>query len=236
MKFLYEKDKIDQGYTQVVGCDEVGRGCLAGPVVAAAVVLPEVESYQVYKVIKDSKLLSAKKREELSVIIKEIAVAWSIAEVSSEEIDRINIHNASLLAMRKAVLSVIPSEVAPRAEESIKFAKLSDKGSLHSSDAFVSRDDKHKTCIFIDGKFKIPELDLDQEAIVGGDNKVLSIAAASIIAKVYRDDLMQKFHQTFPVYNFAQHKGYATAYHRQIISEHGLCPIHRVTFSKNFNS
>ncbi|HYV33943.1 MAG TPA: ribonuclease HII [Candidatus Limnocylindria bacterium] len=226
MNLRYETNKLSAGYKYIIGCDEVGRGCLAGPVVAAAVVL--TLEPKGLKEVRDSKLLSADKRTELEPVIKENAVAWSIAEVSSNEIDVINIHYASLLAMRRAVdklILTIPS--AP--EESLSNARV--KGSLHS--AALGRDDT--LFLFVDGKFKVPALSINQEAIIGGDNKVLSIAAASVIAKVYRDDLMQKFHNEYPAYNLKQHKGYATEQHRKIILEQGLTPIHRLSFCQNLS-
>ena len=238
MTFRYEKQKIKQGYKFVIGCDEVGRGCLAGPVVAAAVIL---KSGSKLADVRDSKLLSPEKREQLSAIIKETALAWSIAEVSQEQVDEINIHNASLLAMKKAVrglsIAVIPSECS-RAEESLKFGNSSEiKGSLHSlSDAFlVGRDDTSRYFLAVDGKFKVPGIEFAQEAVISGDNKILSIAAASIIAKVYRDNLMQSLHKQYPAYNFAQHKGYATEHHRKMIIQNGLSPIHRLTFCQNLS-
>jgi ribonuclease HII len=207
MNINFETKKLAEGYKFVIGCDEVGRGCLAGPVVAAAVVLPSIK-YKVLGImgIKDSKLLSPKKRQELSVIIKEIALAWSIAEVSPKEIDEINIHNASLLAMRKAV-------------EGLELGNVVQTRGL--------------PYIFIDGKFKIPDLDAHQEPLIGGDNKVLSIAAASIIAKVYRDELMKKMDAYYPNYGLAKHKGYATKVHRNNVIIYGLTPIHRISFCKN---
>ena len=208
MTFKYENQQLSGGYNYIIGCDEVGRGSLAGPVVAAAVILP-VESYKVHKVIKfkeirDSKLLSAEKREELSEFIKKHSL-WSIGVVSQSLIDKINIHNASLLAMKKAIDGLLCHPA------------------LDAGSSFIA----------IDGKFPIPNINHQQEAIIDGDNKVLSIAAASIIAKVYRDNLMRNLHQDYPVYNFAQHKGYGTEYHRAMISSYGLSPIHRLSFCRN---
>jgi len=232
MRFRYEIKKISQGFSHIIGCDEVGRGCLAGPVVAAAVILKPSIKYKVLG-IRDSKLLSAEKREELAPIIKENAIAWSIAEVSSQEIDRINIHNASLLAMKKAVEKLMLSffgvilepEVASEGEES------QEEEILRRS---APQDDANKVFLAIDGKFKLPNLNLEQEAIIDGDNKILSIAAASIIAKVYRDGLMKQLHEKYPVYNLAQHKGYATKFHRIMILQNGLSAIHRLSFCGNF--
>ncbi|MBL8029713.1 MAG: ribonuclease HII [Candidatus Doudnabacteria bacterium] len=207
MDIDFENKKLLDGYSVVIGCDEVGRGCLAGPVVASAVIMKPgviVSNLEVRK-IKDSKLLSAKKREELVKVIEECSI-WSIAEVEEEVIDKINIHNASLLAMKKAIMGLV-------------FPHLTSGG---TNGAFVC----------VDGKFVIPELDIKQQAIVGGDNKIFSIAAASIIAKVYRDELMNKLHIKHPEYNFAKHKGYATLYHRQMIQKHGLAVCHRRSFCK----
>lgn len=228
----YEKKKINEGYSHIIGCDEVGRGCLAGPVVACAVILPvtgDKSKLESYKVIKDSKQLSAEKREELVPIIKSIALAWSISEVSPEIVDEINIHNASLLAMKKAVEGLLCHCEGVHPTEAIFF---NDKIASSPVKALAPRND---TCfLFVDGKFKVPGITHDQEPIIDGDAKVLSIAAASIIAKVYRDELMRKLHKTFPVYNFAKHKGYATEYHRKMIIKNGLSPIHRLSFCSHF--
>ena len=212
MNLRYENKKLKQGFHYIIGCDEVGRGCLAGPVVAAAAALrPRVKSEKLQvkslRAIKDSKLLSAKQREEIDITIKQNFL-WGIRVVSEEVVDEINIHNATLLAMKKAVEMLI---------------------SAYSHElALVG-----KTFVTIDGKFTIPNLNIKQEAVVDGDNKILSIAAASIIAKVYRDELMRKLHQQYPIYNFAQHKGYGTLFHRTMILQNGLSPIHRSSFCKN---
>ena len=232
MNFRYETKKIKSGFKYVIGCDEVGRGCLAGPVVAAAVALPQVESSKVHKVIKsagikDSKLLAPAKREELSALIKKYFL-WSIAEVSSEVIDEINIHNASLLAMRKAVEQLLcHCERVHPSEAILSNGKDCRVGHPPKAD-WPPRNDS--SLLAVDGKFRVTGLSIPQESIISGDNKVLSIAAASIIAKVYRDNLMQKLHQRYPAYNLKQHKGYATVYHRKIIIERGLSPLHRVSF------
>lgn len=230
MTSKYENQKKSEGYEYIIGCDEVGRGCLAGPVIACAVILPMAgDESKVYKVIKDSKQLSAEKREELAPIIKNIALAWSIGEVSPEVVDEINIHNASLLAMKRAVETLVCHCEGVHPTKAIlslgKIASSPDK-------ALAPRNDRY--LLAVDGKFPVPGITHDQEAIIGGDAKVLSIAAASIIAKVYRDGLMQKLHQQYPPYNFAQHKGYATVIHRNAIIKHGLSPIHRLTFCSQF--
>jgi len=242
MNFKYENKKIEEGYSSIIGCDEVGRGCLAGPVVAAAALLrPEFLNHKSsilnLKDVKDSKLLTAGKREELSKTIKNLFL-WSIAEVSSEAVDEINIHNASLLAMKKAVEGLLTACVIPEtlsASERLSGIQKSAKTGSRLS-AALGRDDTSKAFLFVDGKFPVPNLNnIEQEAIIGGDNKVLSIAAASIIAKVYRDELMQKFDQQYPKYNLAQHKGYATLHHRQMIIQNGLSPIHRLSFCQNLS-
>jgi ribonuclease HII len=206
MTTRYENKKFVEGYTHVIGCDEVGRGCLAGPVVAAAVMLPPVESEK-WKVIKsvnirDSKQLSPEQRVKAAEIIKQHFL-WGIGMVDEKKIDEINIHHASLLAMRRAVEHV---------------SQGIEGGSIF---------------LFVDGKFPVPNVGMEQEAVVGGDNKVLSVAAASIVAKVYRDELMQKLHKQYPIYNFSQHKGYATQQHRDIILEYGLTNIHRLSFCEH---
>ncbi|MBI3231539.1 MAG: ribonuclease HII [Candidatus Doudnabacteria bacterium] len=208
----YEKKQYQRGYKYIIGCDEVGRGSLAGPVVACAVIM-EHKTWNMKQKIRDSKLLNPNTREELSKIIRKHA-RWSIGIVSQNTIDEINIHNATLLAMQRAVKGLTLS--------------------LDSSaqDTLV-RDDNNGLFIAVDGRFIIPNLDVPQEAIIDGDNKVLSIAAASIIAKVYRDRIMTEHHQNFPLYNFAQHKGYGTLYHRQMIINHGLSPLHRLSFCED---
>ena len=248
MNFKYENQKIKQGYKFVIGCDEVGRGCLAGPVVAAAVVLDSSCKVKDLRDVRDSKLLSPEKREQLSAIIKEKALAWSIGEVSQELVDEINIHNASLLAMKEAVdglaFDAIPESRSTNYQRAISGIQ-SKLGSGSRLSAALGRDGTAKVFLFVDGKFTVPSfakategkpnLHIEQQAVIGGDNKILSIAAASIIAKVYRDTLMQKLDKQYPVYNFAQHKGYATLHHRQMITQNGLSPIHRLTFCQNLS-
>lgn len=177
----------------VCGVDEAGRGPLAGPVVAAAVILdPEnpVEG------LNDSKKLSARRREALAVEIRTKALAWAVAEATVEEIDAINILQASLLAMQRAVeaLGVQP------------------------------------TSALIDGN-RCPILACEVEAIIGGDGKIESIAAASILAKTVRDAGMLELHKTYPKYGFDRHMGYPTALHLQTLREHGASPVHRRSFS-----
>ncbi len=225
MTTKFEKQKLAEGYDFVIGCDEVGRGSLAGPVVAAAVALPRqlVESGKL-KVIKldqvrDSKLLLPKKREQLSEIIKGASLAWGVGLGEPDIIDKINIHNATLLAMRRAVENLLRSfsSVIP------EFLSASEKISgIH--------DDAARMFLYLDGKFIIPAFNMKQEAVVEGDNKIFSVAAASIIAKVYRDALMTDMDIQYPDYGFARHKGYGTLYHCRMIVVHGLSDIHRRSF------
>ena len=203
--FKFEKRILSDGYSQVVGCDEVGRGALAGPIVAAAVIWnAECKTMNAELLeVRDSKLLAPAKREELAFHIKHHAVAWSIANVSPQVIDKINIHQANMLALYRAVEGV--------------HKKLK---------SFY----KNKTYTLVDGRFTIPQLRSAQQAVVDGDAKVFSIAAASILAKVHRDRIMMKQDKKFPGYSFSSHKGYGTVVHRGAIVEWGLTPIHRKTF------
>ena len=178
---------------QEAGVDEVGRGCLAGPVVAAAVILPK--DYH-HPELTDSKQLSKKQRNDLEKIIKEEAIAWAIAEVSASEIDEINIHKASILAMHRAI------------------KLLSQKPEF----------------LLVDGKFFTNYEFIPHACIIKGDQKYLSIAAASVLAKTYRDDLMAKLSNEFPAYDWANNVGYPTPKHRKAIIEEGLTDWHRKTF------
>ncbi len=209
----FEQDTQNKGYKVIAGIDEAGRGPLAGPVVSAAVILPEGFTCPG---VTDSKKLSEKKREALFPEIRRQALAVGIGMADHKEIDRINILQASLLSMKRAVqdLAVGANSLDPNS---------SDTNSLKSG--FLLPD-----FLLIDGKFTI-DMDLPQLAIVKGDSRSISIAAASIIAKVTRDRLMAKLHKTYPQYNFIRHKGYPTKAHRQAIIEHGPCPVHRKTFN-----
>lgn len=194
MNYDFEKQAIADGYKLVCGIDEAGRGPLCGPVCAAAVILPldcEIEG------INDSKKLSEKKREMLFDIITEKAIAYAVYMADAQTIDRINILQATFLAMRNAVegLSVKP-DIA-----------------------------------LIDGNGK-PGLDIEERTIVKGDAKSVSIAAASILAKVSRDRYMLEMDKQYPEYQFAKHKGYGTKLHYEMLAEHGVSPIHRRTFLK----
>jgi ribonuclease HII len=187
LRSSYTKDKIE------AGCDEVGRGCLAGPVVAAAVILPK--KYK-HKLLTDSKQLKKKDREQLQEEIKGAALAWAVAEVSHEEIDEINILNASFKAMHLAL---------DKLKEQPEF-------------------------LLIDGNRFKPYRAIDYKCIVKGDAKYLSIAAASVLAKTYRDDLMEKLANEFPGYGWAKNVGYPTLEHREGIRTLGITPYHRKSF------
>ena len=176
------------------GCDEAGRGCLAGSVYAAAVIFPDDYSNEQ---LNDSKQLTEKKRYELREIIERDAIAWSVGIVTAKEIDKINILNASILAMHRALDGL---KVKPQA-------------------------------VIVDGnKFK-PYNGLPHTTIVKGDGKYLSIAAASILAKTYRDDYMNALAEEYPMYDWKSNKGYPTKKHRQAIKDFGISPYHRKSYN-----
>ncbi|MBP6656038.1 MAG: ribonuclease HII [Propionivibrio sp.] len=177
----------------VCGVDEAGRGPLAGPVVAAAVILDPANPVEG---LNDSKKLSAKRRELLAIEIRAKALAWSVAEATVEEIDAINILQASMLAMRRAVEGLVVKPVSA----------------------------------LIDGN-RCPALACKAEAIVGGDGKMESIAAASILAKTTRDAGMRELHVAYPHYGFDRHMGYPTAFHLQALRDYGASPVHRRSFA-----
>jgi ribonuclease HII len=194
-----ESKYFGRGYQLVGGVDEAGRGPLAGPVVAACVVIgPDFKiDNDDLALINDSKKLTAKKREHLFGVIKAKAWAVAIGVADNRTIDKINILQASFLAMRRAIkaLPVDPDY------------------------------------ILLDGRFKIPKLDKPQTAIIQGDAKIWTIAAASIIAKVSRDWLITELDRQYPVYEFRRHKGYGTKLHLAKLHEYGPCPIHRFSFA-----
>ena len=176
------------------GCDEAGRGCLAGAVYAAAVILPPDFRNEL---LNDSKQLTEKQRYALRDMIEREASAWAIGVVSPEEIDKINILNASFLAMHRAIdgLSIRPEH------------------------------------LLIDGNRFNPYPGLPHTTVVKGDGKYMAIAAASILAKTYRDDYMNRLHEEFPVYDWSHNKGYPTPKHRSAIVEYGITPYHRKSFN-----
>lgn len=185
---LYNKESLVEA-----GCDEAGRGCLAGSVYAAAVILPPDYTHPL---LNDSKQLSAKKRYRLREDIRRDALAWALGVVTPEEIDEINILNASILAMHRAL------------------------------DGLKLRPE----FIIVDGNRFKPYGTLPYETIVKGDGKYLSIAAASILAKTYRDDYMKGLHEEYPYYGWDKNAGYPTKQHREGIVQHGITPYHRLSF------
>lgn len=188
LKSAYYTDKVE------AGCDEAGRGCLAGSVYAAAVILsPNYEN----ELLNDSKQLSERKRYLLRSIIENDAVAWAVGVVTAEEIDKINILNASILAMHRALDAL---KVQPEA-------------------------------IIVDGNRFKPYNDVPYTTIVKGDGKYLSIAAASILAKTYRDDYMKTIAEEYPQYDWKSNKGYPTNKHRAAIKKYGISPYHRKSFT-----
>ncbi len=189
----FEQQAISEGFRFIAGVDEVGRGCLAGAVVAAACILDL--SKPLPKGLNDSKKLSEKKRLKIDEEIRTNAVAFSIAQVEADEIDKINILQATKKAMRLAI-----EQLAPNAD-----------------------------FLLIDA-LQLKEIDLPQKAIIKGDAISASIAAASIIAKTYRDNLMCEFAKIYPNYGFENHVGYGTKAHFEAIKQHGACPLHRKSF------
>jgi ribonuclease HII len=176
------------------GCDEAGRGCLAGPVVAAAVILPKNFKHPV---LNDSKKLSAKQRMELKDEIINSAIAWKVAFVDSIEIDEMNILRASIKAMHLAI-------------EGLK---------------------KKPQFLLIDGNRFIPYKEIKYKTVIKGDGLFFSIAAASVLAKTFRDEYMEKIHYEYPMYGWNKNKGYPTSFHREALSKYGISPYHRKSFS-----
>ena len=202
------------------GCDEAGRGCLAGSVYAAAVILPE--DYQ-NDMLNDSKQLSEKRRYQLRDIIEHDALAWAVGVVTPEEIDRINILNASILAMHRALdqLTVRPQAIIV---DGNRFRPY--RPSLHSPSSVPLAS---PTATAVDGS--AVNTPLPHTTIVKGDGKYLSIASASILANTYRDDYMNHLAQEYPQYDWRQNKGYPTRKHREAIARYGITPYHRKTFN-----
>lgn len=209
----------------ILGCDEVGRGPLAGPVTAACVAFkPELgPDFGLFAELNDSKKLSAKTRKTLVPRIQDAAAAFSIVDLPPEEIDRINILQASLTAMRIAVSNVIKILTDKKL---LTYANASQQKSLFSAQT----DAMPNVFVIVDGNKRIPELIYPQDAYVKGDARSWSIAAASIIAKVHRDDLMCEYDKLYPGYGFAKHAGYPTKMHRDAVAQLGLSPIHRKSF------
>ena len=198
-----EKKLWKKGFKCVAGIDEAGRGPLAGPVFASAVMVLEKDFPKAKKIksVRDSKKLKESKREKVfSDLIKSREIKWGTGKVSEKTIDRINILEATKLAMIKAV-----KDLEKRNKVKVDF-------------------------IILDGKMKL-DLEVWQKSIVKADDKVFSVSAASIIAKVSRDALMGKYDKKYPLYNFKKHKGYGTKEHLEKIKKHGICPIHRKSFA-----
>ncbi len=206
--FYYERKFKRRGFELVAGVDEAGRGPLAGPVLACALVL---NKFSFKEKIDDSKRLSfsQRKRAYQEIIQKSV---FGVGSVGEKEIDELNIQRATLRAMEVAMFNLIG-----------RLNKISKKEIFPSTCAPLG------ICFLIDGNIR-PEVDYYCENIIGGDNKSLSIACASIVAKVRRDDIMCDYHRLYPEYGFTRHKGYATAEHREAISQFGQSPIHRRSF------
>jgi len=187
LEIFHTKNKIE------AGCDEAGRGCLAGPVVAAAVILPS--SFR-SEMLNDSKKLTVKKRYDLRPVIEKEAIAWAVGVVDNNEIDEINILNASFLAMHRA---------------------LDQLGKTPDS-------------ILVDGNRFTPYNEIVHHCVVKGDGIYMSIAAASVLAKTYRDDLMTKLAKEYPFYGWERNMGYPTKFHREGLRKHGTTPFHRMSF------
>ena len=188
-----ETELWEQDFRRIAGVDEAGRGPLAGPVVAAAVVFPAGQIY--IDGINDSKKLSPRKRQVAKAVIEQKALDYGIGIVHHKEIDELNILGATFKAMRLAIASLTPSP----------------------------------DFLLIDGN-RVPEIEIQHRCVVKGDSLSMSIAAASILAKVTRDEMMEEYDKLYPQYDFAKHKGYPTYNHIQAIREHGVCPIHRRSF------
>ena len=195
-KLFYERELKNSGYNLICGADEVGRGPLAGPVVCAAVIMPEGD---IIEGVDDSKKLTARKREKLDVLIRERAVAYAVCRVEPQVIDEINILEATKLCMKNAVESL---EISP-------------------------------DFVLTDGNMTL-DITIPQRHVIGGDAASYSIGAASIIAKVYRDKLMDEYAALYPGYGFESNKGYGTAAHIAATMANGLCPIHRRSFTKKW--
>jgi len=204
-----EKEKFywGEGLRFVVGIDEAGRGPLAGPVVAGAVIvypgkIRDIENEPEFRFVRDSKTLSARQRDRAyDFIIQNFQ--WGVGMSDEKTVDRVNILQAAFLAMKKAISDI------------------------------KSKTKNAPEIVLIDGRSPIPNISIRQENIVQGDRNIFSISAASIVAKVTRDRLMLAWHEKFPQYGFARHKGYGTKLHFEMIKRHGLCEIHRKSFAKS---
>lgn len=201
--YKHETQKLLAGFARVAGCDEVGIGPLAGPVVAATVILDPASigkqrsKNKWWYRVRDSKTTNEKERGDLVNFIKDHCIDFGVGVVTHETIDEINIHQADLLAMQKSVNAL-----------------------KHAPDF-----------LFVDGAHQIKNISVAQQTEISGDAKILSISAASIIAKVARDLILAEYHQEFPAYNFVKHKGYGTKEHRMALQKFGVTPVHRTSFT-----
>jgi ribonuclease HII len=191
--------RTKMGFRMIAGLDEAGRGAIAGPIVAAAVILPvdQPKRLKAFEEVNDSKKLSARSREELFEIIMKHAISYGIASIAAQEIDQIGISPANKAAMRQAVQQLHP----------------------------------HPDFLMIDGRIRLGQLPIPQQSIVRGDSLSYSIAAASILAKVSRDRIMQDLDSVYPGYLFAKHKGYCTRQHQTLVAQIGPSPVHRHSFA-----
>jgi len=211
--FILEKDFASQGFTHIIGTDEVGRGPLCGPVLACAAMFKDpnfeipAEFQKQFDLIRDSKKLSEKQREDMFAFIGE-HFHLGIGLCDHETIDRINILEASFLSMKKAILEL--------------------KNNMGQG---IWGDVEPKYIILVDGNKEIPNLSMEQYAVIGGDKLVKSISAASIVAKVTRDRMMEQFHSKYPQYGLDKHKGYGTKVHMDALAKYGPCEIHRKSFA-----
>jgi ribonuclease HII len=195
---FFEEEARNAGYSYIAGLDEVGRGCIAGPVVAAACILDPTKPY--HEKLDDSKKLTAELREEIAAELKENCVAYAIGQIEADEIDRVNILEATKLAMLQAIAALKPAA----------------------------------DYLLIDA-LRLKACPLPQRDIIKGDSISASIAAASVLAKTYRDDLMRSYHEIYPEYGFDSHKGYGASVHWTALREHGATSIHRKTFNGVLN-
>lgn len=256
--FILEKDFASQGFTHVIGTDEVGRGPLCGPVVACAAMLkypychPELDLGSIstgelnswipdqvrndkrWDLIRDSKKLSEKQREEIFDFIGE-HFYLGIGLCDHETIDRINILEASFLAMKKAIQELMRN-MERETHKKIQDTCLPDRQARYNNQTNDKNQNSNtqenlKSIILVDGNKQIPNLSMEQYAVIGGDKLVKSISAASIVAKVTRDRMMKEFAILYPQYGLEKHMGYGTKVHMQALVEHGPCLIHRKSFA-----
>ena len=226
--FILEKDFASQGFTHVIGTDEVGRGPLCGPVVACAAMCKDpnfeipANLQKQFDLIRDSKKLSEKQREKIFDFIGEhFHVGLGLCD--HETIDRINILEASFLAMKKAIQDLLRN--SNQSASSVDGSLV-----ISNQENLKSKIYNLKSIILVDGNKTIPNLSMEQYAVIGGDKLVKSISAASIVAKVTRDRMMKEFAILYPQYGLEKHMGYGTKVHMEALLKHGPCPIHRKSF------